>query len=1063
MGEVWLAEDTLLRRPVAIKYMGTPESAFYREFFIAEARALARLQHPNITLIYDAVFDEERQQFYLVMEYVEGESLDDYLKTAGPLPLDVTLDIAIGVAQALQYAHERDIVHRDIKPSNVMLHNGQAKLTDFGLAQLISNLTEGADVIVGTLDYMSPEQILGGTLDGRTDLYALGGMLYEMVAGRTPFEDKSPNETMEAHVNVSPPSPKNFAPDIPVSLEYAIIRLLAKEPDDRYASAAELLQVLESFRTRQQASQSHLNLLQFEDKPLVGRTEELHQLNGIWQQVQDTHKPRLVVLSGEMGMGKTRLAGEFIGRTIIDQEAAVVAGKSDEFNLPYDPFSEILATVLNRELIAPLPQDQLDQLLVQIPDLARLLHLSSSITDLQSKDAGQVHWQFFATVLSILTQLAPAIIFIKNATTLDEASFDLLRFLLGREQLQLMFVVTSLNTPQTDAWFDTLSADEKHVIDLNPLSSPQVETFLTEWLGSGIPEPAVDLIQKRSGGIPLQIEVAANQLIKDGLLSQDESGQWHYVIRQTEKQSSAVLLPRSMTRIFSGRLQDLSEETREGLTLAALLRNGAEFDFDTWLTVLGGEAERDAAQQIIDEALRNSVIRRIDDHRYDFRPGGLGQHLLAELSDEQRQAMHRAIADILTESQASPVLIGYHYQQAGLTAEAAALLKEAGDKAIAGCAIDAAINYYNRSVELVESRPIQKTLGQLYHQTGNWKVAVDHYERALTLAGSEADLADQAAILNSLSLTLWYHDQYKEAYQRAVRVRKLSGVPETERAVAASHLGMISWLMGRLAEAEKWCRESSEALQNTADDAGLAGAYNRLGLVYFSQGRLAEAEEVFLSSLQLRQELEDIWGQAFCLNNLAKVAIDRGEFVQALSLLESAEELFQRIDSHDGLMVIYTNQGRMCLYQADAEQAMPYLTKALHLARRIGKHGSFGLSEIYLLIGQASLQLGKVKPAYAATCDALKIVEAAGNREYIANAHATLAQIYQRQDDQAAAETAYQQALALFEQMEHLGGLLRTRLVYAQYLAQTGEPDRAQTLTEQTRTKAKEIGLYLPQ
>ena len=190
MGEVWLASDTLLNRSVAIKYLKATQDSLYEELFLSEARTLASLHHPNITLIYDAVLDERQTGFYLVMEYVEGPALSSLIANwSGPLPLEIILDVTNGVLQALQYAHAKGVVHRDIKPANIIMEKDGVKLTDFGVAGLISLLTQGSEYIVGTPAYMSPEQIDGRGIDGRADLYSLGVMLFELVSGgRLPFE-----------------------------------------------------------------------------------------------------------------------------------------------------------------------------------------------------------------------------------------------------------------------------------------------------------------------------------------------------------------------------------------------------------------------------------------------------------------------------------------------------------------------------------------------------------------------------------------------------------------------------------------------------------------------------------------------------------------------------------------------------------------------------------------------------------------------------------------------------------------------------------------------------------
>jgi serine/threonine protein kinase len=272
---------------------------------------LARLQHPNICLIYDAVFDEERHQFYLVMEYVPGQSLADLMEAArSPLPLELTLEISIDVLQALDYAHRQGVVHRDIKPDNVIIHQGTAKLTDFGLASLISVLAGGTNLLAGTPEYLAPEQAQGLAVDGRADLYGLGIMLFEMATGsHLPFEQYvTMSEILLAQVNEDPPSPRVFASGVPLSLEYIIMRLLAKAPDDRYPSAAALLPTFETLRGRQRLNQSGLVLLDIDTRPFVGRKDELRQMKALWKQVRQLNRPHLLILSGEPRIGKTTTA-----------------------------------------------------------------------------------------------------------------------------------------------------------------------------------------------------------------------------------------------------------------------------------------------------------------------------------------------------------------------------------------------------------------------------------------------------------------------------------------------------------------------------------------------------------------------------------------------------------------------------------------------------------------------------------------------------------------------------------------------------------------------------------
>jgi len=246
MSAVYRAYDPNLRRPVAIKLIHSHLSAD-PEFigrFEEEAAAVAQLRHPNIVQVFD--FNHDGDTYYMVMEYLPGESLQDRLKTlsaAGQrFPLTTTATIIGTVADAVAYAHERGTIHRDLKPANVMLMpQGQPVLTDFGVAKIIGGQRHTATgAVIGTPAYMSPEQVKGEHLDGRADIYSLGIMLYEMAAGRPPFEGDSAMTVMLKHINEPVPDIRQQVPDIPDSLVRIIEKALAKQPEQRFQSAAQL-------------------------------------------------------------------------------------------------------------------------------------------------------------------------------------------------------------------------------------------------------------------------------------------------------------------------------------------------------------------------------------------------------------------------------------------------------------------------------------------------------------------------------------------------------------------------------------------------------------------------------------------------------------------------------------------------------------------------------------------------------------------------------------------------------------------------------------------------------
>lgn len=244
MAEVFLARDSALDRPVAVKVL-FPEFATdpsFVERFRREAQSAANLTHPNIVGVYD--WGAESGTYYIVMEYVDGQSLAEILRATGPLHPRRAAEIAFDVAGALGVAHQRGVVHRDVKPGNVLISSsGIPKVADFGIARALSSVSEEltqTGSVMGTATYFSPEQAQGFAVDARSDLYSLGVVLFEILCGRPPFVGDSPVAIAYKHVQERVQPPSELISGMPPGLEAVILRLLAKNPDDRYRSAEDL-------------------------------------------------------------------------------------------------------------------------------------------------------------------------------------------------------------------------------------------------------------------------------------------------------------------------------------------------------------------------------------------------------------------------------------------------------------------------------------------------------------------------------------------------------------------------------------------------------------------------------------------------------------------------------------------------------------------------------------------------------------------------------------------------------------------------------------------------------
>src|SRR4051794_2719606 len=241
MADVYLAEDQELGRRIAIKILNDRHAndEQFIERFRREAKNAAALNHPNIVSIYDR--GEAEDTYYIAMEYLDGRTLKELVVGRGPAPVNVAVEYARQILSALRFAHRHGIVHRDIKPHNVLVdREGRVKVTDFGIARAGTSQMTEAGSIVGTAQYLSPEQARGTEVDQRSDLYSLGVVLYELLTGQTPFDGDTPVEIAMKHLSATPRPPSQIRRDVPRDLDMVVMRALAKDPDARYQSADEM-------------------------------------------------------------------------------------------------------------------------------------------------------------------------------------------------------------------------------------------------------------------------------------------------------------------------------------------------------------------------------------------------------------------------------------------------------------------------------------------------------------------------------------------------------------------------------------------------------------------------------------------------------------------------------------------------------------------------------------------------------------------------------------------------------------------------------------------------------
>jgi len=382
MGTVYKGKDDVLQRSVAVKLLSAPGLGTEgRARMLREARSVASLNHPNIVAVYDAgeaKMEGAGSTPFVVMELVIGRNLAE----APPRDLDQIAEIASQLCKALDHAHSHQIIHRDLKPENVLLTDqGVAKLVDFGLARSVTSRLTVEGTITGTLAYMPPELALGQDFDGRADLYSLGVMLYELTTGQLPFESDSPVAMITQHLHAPVVPPRAHNPELPIVLDNLIVNLLAKDPKDRPASAAEVLAVLDSLDSEAEsaAPPRELTLLdRIVRGRMVGRESELAEVKSIWSRAA-AGQGQTLLISGEPGIGKSSLTRELITQVEVTGGSAFVGESYADGGAPYDPFAQIVRQALQAESSDDTGQDPRHKL--AFPDfvLADLLVLAPEL------------------------------------------------------------------------------------------------------------------------------------------------------------------------------------------------------------------------------------------------------------------------------------------------------------------------------------------------------------------------------------------------------------------------------------------------------------------------------------------------------------------------------------------------------------------------------------------------------------------------------------------------------------------------------------------------------------
>jgi len=926
--------------------------------FRTEFATLASIEHASVIKVYDYGVLQERYPFF-TMEFFAGRRITEFFDGQN---WDALYEVILQLASGLHHIHHLGIVHLDLKPSNILVSDdGNAKIMDFGLA------IEGRQVldrrIRGTLQYMAPEVLRQDRVDSRADLYALGMTLYETVTGALPGYGRQPIEVIRMHLDeeIRPPSAIN--PNVPPALEQIIVKLLEKDPRQRFPSAAALLQaVAEASGKKAPPAQLLVGRGELYAAPLIGRKAEVALLTSLVAEAREGHGNGVIVAGAE-GLGKSRIVRDVTLRAQLDG-ARVFSGRCPvNRKTIYAPFFDIFEQMVR----AVNPEADVGE------EIRRILRpvVASAGPETSPPQHGQKYRLYNRIVqsmqdmygfLSVNSEAggSPLILIIEDLQWADPSTAELFSFLINEAKQNRLLVIGTLTldsggeaalesaSPSFAFWEQRAREGSFPMIRVETLTEPLIREHVQSLLGdTNVSDELVRWMMWESAGSPLNIRRIIDYLIAHDFLTWRPIG-WNADMDRIR----AMRIPGGFATILMEKVEALEPEQRAVLEVAAVIGETMEIE----LVARVSDHPPEETYRVLRELVRLNLVDEDSDGKcIKFPQMHLREAVYNAMSERRRLDLHLHVAQVLepAANDGSTQLIGevaFHYARANDTEHGARYSIEAGDLATRTLAHEEATEFYRIALELMDlggmeearKAEVREKLADAYYRRDDYRSAMHAYQFLLKSIQSrhpdDESNVDIARVMKKIGKVL-----AKRGDQEAAMAYYQSSLAIYERLEqtmdVAEMLNRLAWLY-RMRDDLDTARETAERagamLSSQAPTVVFGYVKNILGLIEFAGGNWMRSREILEEAVAIGEQLGSEQLRKVASMNLGNTLWKLGQWDTAMQYFRGNLERSEAEGDLWDLVMAYNNVGVIEYGRGNFQIAADLFEKSVRIDEKIG-------------------------------------------------------------------------------------------------------------------------------